>query len=80
MEHGIGNAPVVALAFVSSLFGAGVFTSVAPLAGSLLAALLVGLLSKGVDILVKHWFAYRRERWRVRALEAEAELAELKRR
>ena len=66
------NGPLAMLTFFA---GAG--ASFGGILFSLLAAILVPVLGKAVDGLVRTWIAERGNRWKKRALEAEARLKEL---
>lgn len=74
--NGIGNGPVVALAFLSSFAVSG--SALLDFLVRALVMVAVALLGKGVDVLVKRAAARRRERWRARALAAETELKKLR--
>lgn len=71
--NGIGNGPVAAMAFGASFVVGG-----ADILVRLLVMLVVALLGKVVDVLVKNRRTRRREQWRQRAVSAERELRALK--
>lgn len=74
--NGIGNGPVVALSFLSSFTVGG--QALTDLVVRVLVMLLVALLGKGVDVLVKLYLEHRRERRRARALRPGGKPARLK--
>ena len=63
------------LAMLTSFAGAG--ASFGGILFSLLAAILVPVLGKAVDGLIKTWIAERGNRWKQRALDAEARVKAL---
>ncbi len=67
------NVPLAVLTFFA---GAG--ASLGGILLSLLAAIFVPTLGKVVDAAVRAWIAERNNRWRERAIAAEAEIKRLK--
>lgn len=65
----MGNAPFMALTFLS---GVGMF-SITGILTSLLGAILVGVISKGLDSLIRALLAERTNRWRREAKKLAAE-------
>ena len=72
MDNNGVNGPLAVLTF---LVGAG--ASFSGIIFSLLAAILVPVVGKAVDSLVRTWIAERRNGWKQRAITAEARLKEL---
>jgi len=73
MDTGVGNAPYMALTFFS---GMGML-SITGLLTSLIAAVLVGVISKGFDSLIRSLIAERKNRWRLEAKRLAAENRQL---
>lgn len=74
MENSTSNGPLVAMTFIVGL-GAVSLTGVL---SSILVALLMGLLGKGVDVALRAYIARRENHWRREALRLDQELRGLR--
>jgi integral membrane sensor domain MASE1 len=74
MDNGT-NGPIMALSFIAGL-GA---LSIGGILSAIVGSLLVGIIGKSIDSLIRNWFANRNNRWRRRALAAEEQLERVKR-
>ena len=71
------NGPIMGVSFLAAVVGS---MSLIGIVTSVLVALLVGLISKGIDILVRRYFQNRENFWRREAREWKRKYRELSRR
>jgi hypothetical protein len=74
MENSTSNGPLVAMTFIVGL-GAVSLTGVL---SSILVAVLMGLLGKGVDVALRAYFARRDNHWRREAQRLDQELRQVR--